>query len=196
MEHLILASQSPRRKQLLEQAELSFVIRTAHSDENFPADMEPEQAPLFIASNKAEAVFQTLNEEEQQNAIIIAADTVVILDGKIIGKPMDAGDAKNILRQLSGKVHQVVTGVVIFSKNRKEKINEITEVHFLTLSEEQIDHYVEKYKPLDKAGAYAIQEWIGLTGIKKINGDFYNVMGLPVSQVLDKLKSWENSLIS
>jgi septum formation protein len=193
MEHLILASQSPRRKQLLEQAELSFVIRTAHSDEHFPADMKPEQAPLFIASNKAEAVFQTLNKEEQENAIIIAADTVVILDGKIIGKPIDAGDAKNILRQLSGKVHQVVTGVVIFSKSRKEEINETTEVHFLTLSEEQIDHYVEKYKPLDKAGAYAIQEWIGLTGIKKINGDFYNVMGLPVSQVLDKLKNWKNN---
>lgn len=193
MEHLILASQSPRRKQLLEQAELSFVIKTAHSDENFPADMEPEQAPLFIASNKAEAVFQTLNEEEQQNAIIIAADTVVILEGKIIGKPIDAGDAKNILRELSGKVHRVVTGVVIFSKNKKEEISEVTEVHFLKLSEEQIDHYVEKYKPLDKAGAYAIQEWIGLTGIKKINGDFYNVMGLPVSKVLDKLKHWRNS---
>ena len=136
-------------------------------------------------------VYQTLNEEEQQNTIIIAADTVVILDGKIIGKPIDAGDAKNILRQLSGKVHRVVTGVVIFSKNQKEEINETTEVHFLTLSEEQIDHYVEKYKPLDKAGAYAIQEWIGLIGIKKINGDFYNVMGLPVSQVLNKLKNWK-----
>lgn len=193
MEHLILASQSPRRKQLLEQAELSFVIRTAHSDEDFPADMEPEQAPLFIASNKAEAVFQTLHEAEQQNAIIIAADTVVILDGKIIGKPIDTDDAKNILRQLSGKVHKVVTGVVIFSKNKKEEISEITEVHFLPLSEEQINHYVEKYKPLDKAGAYAIQEWIGLTGIKKIDGDFYNVMGLPVSKVLNKLSHWQNS---
>ncbi|MFA6058188.1 MAG: Maf family protein [Taibaiella sp.] len=193
MEHLILASQSPRRKQLLEQAELSFVIRTAHSDENFPADMEPEQAPLFIASNKAEAVFETLNEAEQQNAIIIAADTVVILEGKIIGKPTDADDAKNILRQLSGKVHKVVTGVVIFSKNKKEEISETTEVHFLPLQEMQIDHYVEKYKPLDKAGAYAIQEWIGLTGIKKIDGDFYNVMGLPVSQVLNKLSNWHNS---
>lgn len=193
MEHLILASQSPRRKQLLEQAELSFVIRTAHSDENFPADMEPEQAPLFIASNKAEAVFETLNETEQQNAIIIAADTVVILDGKIIGKPTDADDAKNILRQLSGKIHKVVTGVVIFSKNKKEEISEMTEVHFLPLQEMQIDHYVEKYKPLDKAGAYAIQEWIGLTGIKKIDGDFYNVMGLPVSKVLNKLSNWYNS---
>lgn len=193
MEHLILASQSPRRKQLLEQAELSFVIRTAHSDENFPADMEPEQAPLFIASNKAEAVFETLNEAEQQNAIIIAADTVVIMDGKIIGKPTDTDDAKNILRQLSGKVHKVVTGVVIFSKNKKEEISEMTEVHFLSLQEMQIDHYVEKYKPLDKAGAYAIQEWIGLIGIKKIDGDFYNVMGLPVSQVLNKLSNWHNS---
>jgi septum formation protein len=190
MEHLILASQSPRRKQLLEQAELSFTIRTAHSDENFPADMEPEQAPLFIASNKAEAVFETLTEEERENAIIIAADTVVILEGKIIGKPTDAADAKNILRQLSGKVHKVVTGVVIFSKNKKEEISEVTEVHFLALSEAQIEHYVEKYKPLDKAGAYAIQEWIGLTGIKKIDGDFYNVMGLPVSKVLSKLSSW------
>lgn len=192
MEHLILASQSPRRKQLLEQAELSFTIKTAHSDENFPDDMEPEQAPLFIASNKAEAVFETLSAQEQQSAIIIAADTVVILDGQIIGKPTGIDDAKNILRQLSGKVHKVVTGVVIFSKNRKEEISEITEVHFLPLDEEQIEHYVEKYKPLDKAGAYAIQEWIGLTGIKKIDGDFYNVMGLPVSQVLSKLRNWRS----
>jgi septum formation protein len=191
MEHLILASQSPRRKQLLEQAELSFTIRTAHSDENFPADMEAEQAPLFIASNKAEAVFETLSEQEQQHAVIIAADTVVILEGKIIGKPIDANDAKNILRQLSGKVHKVVTGVVILSKNKKEEISEITEVHFLPLAEDQIEHYVEQYKPLDKAGAYAIQEWIGLTGIKKIDGDFYNVMGLPVSKVLQKLKNWK-----
>jgi septum formation protein len=193
MEHLILASQSPRRKQLLEQAELSFVIRTAHSDENFPADMEPEQAPLFIASNKAEAVFETLSTTEQQQAIIIAADTVVILEGEIIGKPIDTEDAKNILKRLSGKIHKVVTGVVIFSKNKKEEICETTEVHFLPLSEAQIDHYVEKYKPLDKAGAYAIQEWIGLAGIKKIDGDFYNVMGLPVNKVLNTLKNWNNS---
>lgn len=187
MKNLILASQSPRRKQLLEQAELSFTIRTAHSDEHFPADMDPEQAPLFIAANKAEAVFLELSEAEQLDALIIAADTVVILDGEIIGKPVDAEDAKNILRRLSGKVHKVVTGVVLFAAGEKQEINEITEVHFLPLDEQQITHYVEKYQPLDKAGAYAIQEWIGLTGIRKIDGDFYNVMGLPVSKVLTVL---------
>lgn len=187
MKNLILASQSPRRKQLLEQAELEFVIRTAHSDEDFPADMDPELAPLFIASNKAKAVFETLEATERKDALIIAADTVVILDGKIIGKPKDAADAKNILRTLSGRVHKVVTGVMLYTEASQTGFSEMTEVHFLTLTEAQITHYVDQYQPLDKAGAYAIQEWIGLAGIEKINGDFYNVMGLPVSKVLSAL---------
>lgn len=188
MKNIILASQSPRRKQLLEQAELSFAIRTAHSDEDFPDDMAAEEVPVFIAGNKADAVFQLLTETEQKDALIIAADTVVILEGKIIGKPADMEDAKNILGQLSGKIHKVVTGVVLLTDREKKQISEVTEVHFLHLSETQISHYVERYQPLDKAGAYAIQEWIGLVGIRKIDGDFYNVMGLPVSSLIREIE--------
>jgi septum formation protein len=188
MKNLILASQSPRRKQLLEQAELSFIIKTAHSDEDFPAEMNAEEVPVFIANNKAEAVFQQLGDAEQKDALIIAADTVVILEGKIIGKPVDAEDAKNILQQLSGKIHKVVTGVVLLSGGQNVQITDVTEVHFLPLTATQIEHYVDRYQPLDKAGAYAIQEWIGLVGIRKIDGDFYNVMGLPVSRVVEEIK--------
>jgi septum formation protein len=188
MKNLILASQSPRRKQLLEQAELSFIIKTAHSDEDFPAEMNAEEVPVFIANNKAEAVFQQLGDAEQKDALIIAADTVVILEGKIIGKPVDAEDAKNILQQLSGKIHKVVTGVVLLSGEQNVQITDVTEVHFLPLTATQIEHYVDRYQPLDKAGAYAIQEWIGLVGIRKIDGDFYNVMGLPVSRVVEEIK--------
>lgn len=187
MKQIILASQSPRRKQLLEQAEINFTIRTAHADEDFPAEMEAELVPLFIAKNKAAAVSDALTDAERANSIIIAADTVVVLDGKIIGKPADEEDARTILNTLSGRIHKVVTGVVIRSAEGIKEISEITAVHFLSLTAEQITHYLSHYKPYDKAGAYAIQEWIGLIGIKKIDGDFYNVMGLPVSRVLAEL---------
>jgi len=188
MKNIILASQSPRRKQLLEQAELSFTIRTAHSDEDFPPGMAPEEVPLFIARNKARAVADTLSPQERSAALIIAADTVVLLDGKIIGKPADEADAAAILGVLSGRMHRVVTGVTMWTSEGERSFSEVTEVYFGTLSPEQIRHYVSRYRPLDKAGAYAIQEWIGLAGIRKINGDFYNVMGLPVSRVLQELQ--------
>ena len=192
MKHLLLASQSPRRKQLLEQAELTFSIRTAHADEDFPNDLDAEKVPLFIAVNKAQAVFQSLTKAEQENHIIIAADTVVVLDGKIIGKPRDEADAIAILRALSGRVHKVVTGVVLQTSTGIQELKEITEVHFLPVSDEQIQHYISKYQPYDKAGAYAIQEWIGVTGIKFIEGDFYNVMGLPVSRVVQSLRNFKD----
>lgn len=187
MKKIILASQSPRRKQLLEQAELSFEIRTAHADEDFPPDMDVAQVPLFIAANKAAAVLDTITPEERDQVVIIAADTVVVLDNKIIGKPVDEADARAILRSLSGRVHRVITGVVVLTSDSREELSEVTEVHFHSLTEDQIAHYVERYQPMDKAGAYAIQEWIGLVGIKKIDGDFYNVMGLPVNKVLQVL---------
>lgn len=188
MRNIILASQSPQRKQLLEQAEIEFEIKTAHANEDYPANLAVESVPVFIATNKALAVLDTLNEES--DAIIIAADTVVILENTIIGKPTDLAEAKNILKSLSGKTHKVVTGVVIQSKNKTETLQETTEVEFLELTDAQINHYVDKYHPLDKAGAYAIQEWIGLIGIGGINGDFYNVMGLPVNKVLSTLSKF------
>jgi septum formation protein len=190
MHTIILASQSPRRKSLLDQAELTFQIKTAHVNEDFPEDMEPDAVPEYIAGNKAWAVLLSLNGETKNDPLIIAADTVVIIGREIIGKPHDAEDAKNILRKLSGKMHRVVTGVVMQSMNRKVSFKDTTYVHFNNLTEAQIEHYVTKYNPMDKAGAYAIQEWIGLVGIKKIDGDFYNVMGLPVNRVIKELNSF------
>jgi septum formation protein len=138
MSRIILASQSPRRKQLLEQAELSFEIKTAHADEDFPEDMESDLVPGFIAGNKAAAVLESLGETLSDETIIIAADTVVILDGEIIGKPADRSDAVHILRKLSGNVHKVVTGVVLQSSKRKEAFNDTTYVHFLPITHAQI----------------------------------------------------------
>lgn len=188
MKKILLASQSPRRKQLLEQAEITFDIRTAHADEDFPADMPVAGVPLYIAANKARAVWDTLSREEQADTIVIAADTVVVLDNRIIGKPADEEAAIATLKDLSGRMHEVITGVKMLGQGLEEDISERTEVYFLPLEEQEIAHYVHRYKPLDKAGAYAIQEWIGLAGIQKINGDFYNVMGLPVNKVLAVLK--------
>ncbi len=185
MKPIILASQSPRRKQLLEQAEINFTILVAHAKEDYPADMPTAEVPAYIAGNKADAVWQL-----QQDAIIIAADTVVVLDNEIIGKPVDEADAVAILHRLSGRMHEVITGCVIRSAQKSVTIQETTRVTFRKLNEEQIKHYVTNYKPYDKAGAYAIQEWIGLIGIEKIDGDFYNVMGLPVSQVIEALQNF------
>lgn len=186
--NIILASQSPRRKQLLEQAEVSFVIRTAHSNEDFPAGMPVDDVPLFIARNKALAVADTLDAMARAESVIIAADTVVVLDDEIIGKPQDEADAIRILQRLSGRMHRVITGVSMHAAGHSVDLKTVTEVYFHEISTEKITHYVQQYQPMDKAGAYAIQEWIGLTAIQKINGDFYNVMGLPVSEVMAALE--------
>ena len=184
-DRIILASQSPRRKQLLEWAEQSFEIVVESTDEWFPLDMAVEEVPVFIARNKALAVEKKLNDT---SATIIAADTVVVLDKKIIGKPVDRSDAISILLSLSGQQHQVITGVVIKKGEKEIAFFDITRVAFNELSREEIEFYIDKYKPYDKAGAYAIQEWIGVIGIKSIDGDFYNVMGLPVSRVVRAIR--------
>jgi septum formation protein len=182
MKKIILASQSPRRKMLLEWAEVKFEVRVKETDESYPAGTKTEDVPIVIAKSKAEAI------EKSADEIVIAADTVVVLNNKIIGKPVDENDARRILRSLSGKTHRVITGVVIVNGSEEVSFADITEVSFHPLTDEQIDFYIEKYKPFDKAGAYAIQEWIGVTGIEKINGDFYNVMGLPISRVVKTLQ--------
>lgn len=183
MDRIILASGSPRRKQLLQQAEIEFDIQVADIDETPPSGMPVETVPEYLAIKKAKVVAGKNND-----AVIIAADTVVILENEILGKPEDEDDAKAILKKLSGKVHLVVSGVCIRYGANEHSFSDKTEVHFNTLSDEQIAHYVQQYKPFDKAGAYAIQEWIGLTGIQKINGDYYNVMGLPVNRVISYLQ--------
>ena len=180
---IILASQSPRRKQLLEWAEVPFEIILQATDESYPAHLPVDEIAIHIARNKALAVQQINNTK----LTILAADTIVVLNNEIIGKPKNREDAINILTKLSGQKHRVVTGVVILGNNKEIAFADITAVEFHPLTQSQIEFYVDKYKPYDKAGAYAIQEWIGVVGIKEITGDFYNVMGLPVSRVVQAL---------
>jgi septum formation protein len=182
MKKIILASQSPRRKTLLEWAEVPFEVRVKETDESYPADMQVEEVPVFIAANKARAI------DTSHGEIILAADTIVVLNNEIIGKPRNADEARDILAKLSGKTHRVITGVVILNGEKEISFSDITEVAFHEITAEQIKFYIDKYKPYDKAGAYAIQEWIGVIGIEKINGDFYNVMGLPISRVVKALQ--------
>ena len=190
MNKIILASQSPRRKQLLEWAEVPFEIVVKETDERFPPGLEPDEVAVYIARNKALAVQQLRNNLSAgaEDEIILAADTIVVLGDNIIGKPVHREDAVSILLALSGSTHKVITGVVIRKGDREIAFADTTEVEFHQVSVKEIEFYVDKYKPYDKAGAYAIQEWIGVIGIKSINGDFYNVMGLPVSRVVKELK--------
>ncbi len=188
MERIILASQSPRRKQLLEWAEVPFDVIVKETDELYPSDLSAEEVPVYIARNKALAVKHELSNDR----IIVAADTVVVLDSVIIGKPKSLTEAIDTLLSLSGRKHLVITGVVISFDEKEIAFADTTEVHFHNLTREQITFYVNKYRPLDKAGAYAIQEWIGVVGIKAVFGDFYNVMGLPVSRVVQALGTINN----
>jgi len=192
MQQIILASQSPRRKQLLEWASVSFEVVTKTTDETYPEELPVNDIPVFIAREKALAVKKYLHDATHAQETILAADTVVVLNNEIIGKPKDRADAIRILSLLANKTHHVITGVVILHHEKEITFAETTEVIFHPLTQEQIEFYVDEYKPYDKAGAYAIQEWIGLVGISKINGDFYNVMGLPVSKVLQALKKLNN----
>lgn len=185
---IILASQSPRRKQLLQWAEVPFDVIVKETDEHFPPGLSAEEVAVYIARNKAMAVQSTLTEKET----VLAADTIVVLGESIIGKPVHREEAVSILLALSGEKHRVITGVVIRKGEQEIAFADITEVEFHDLTLEQIEFYVDNYKPYDKAGAYAIQEWIGVVGIRSINGDFYNVMGLPVSKVVKVLKQLEN----
>jgi septum formation protein len=186
MARYILASQSPRRKQLLEWAEIDFEIIVHPTDESYPDNLSTQQVAEYIAAEKAKAVLPLAKEVQT----VIAADTIVVLDNEIIGKPTDRDHAIETLSKLSGATHHVITGVSICNKNKDLLFSDTTLVQFHHLSKEQIQFYVDKYKPYDKAGAYAIQEWIGVVGIKCINGDFYNVMGLPVSRVVHALQQF------
>ncbi len=185
MKKIILASASPRRKQLLEWAEIPFEVKVSNTNERFPPGMLPEEIAIYIAREKALAVQAETGTEE----IILAADTIVVLgDHTILGKPVHREDAVSMLLALAGEKHRVITGVVILENDRERSFADTTEVEFHDLTEKEIEFYVDKYEPYDKAGAYAIQEWIGVVGIKSIKGDFYNVMGLPVSRVLRELE--------
>ena len=177
---LILASQSPRRRQLLSDCGLEYELAERYEvEEVFPATMEADEVPVYLSRLKSEGYPAELAE----NDILLTADTVVIVDNKILGKPTDEDDARAMLRTLSGRVHRVTTGVTLRSKSRVKSFAVQSDVYFRELTDEEIDYYVVRYRPMDKAGSYGIQEWIGYVGIERIDGSFYNVMGLPVQRV-------------
>lgn len=183
---IILASNSPRRRELLADLGIEFEVRTIKGiDESYPSELPVMEIAEYIASKKAQAYRAEMNPDE----LIITADTVVILGDEVLGKPSDAADACRMLHELSGKTHKVVTGVTIVTANKMASFSAVSDVEFAELSDEDINYYVEKYQPLDKAGAYGIQEWIGCMGVRHINGSFYNVMGLPLHRLYSELNS-------
>ena len=182
MATLILASQSPRRKEILSLLNIPFKVKIANTNEIIQNHLDTSQIPIDIALQKAREVEKKLRFN---NHIILAADTIVVIDKKILGKPNSTKNAIEMLQLLSNKMHQVITGIVIINQVNKQIIqfSETTNVYFNRLKKDEINYYVKKYNPFDKAGSYAIQEWIGLVGINKIEGDYYNVMGLPIQKI-------------
>lgn len=184
---VILASNSPRRKELLGGLGIPFEVRTLQGiDESYPDGLGGEEIPVYISNKKAEAYKAAMADDE----LIITADTIVYNNGKVMGKPKDLEEAKVMLRDLSGHEHYVITGVSVVTKDKTENFSSISEVHFAQLSDEEIDYYVENYHPLDKAGAYGIQEWIGFVGVSRLEGSYFNVMGLPVHKLYNVLKNF------
>lgn len=181
---VLLASHSPRRRELLEHLDIDVeILPVREVSESYPASMRPEEVPAYISRKKAHPYMAELRD----NDILLTADTVVINRGEVLGKPTDLRDAARMLRMLSDHTHTVVTGVTLATTKRSVTFSELTEVQFAPLTPEEIDFYVEKYQPLDKAGAYGIQEWIGYIGITSIKGDYYNVMGLPLHSLFEHL---------
>lgn len=181
---VILASGSPRRRELLSGLGIDYTIKVLPDvNEAYPETLKGEDIPLYIAREKAEAYLKEIESDE----LIITADTIVWLDNEVLGKPTDEQQAKVMLRMLSGKTHHVITGVCLTTSEFQKSFTTTTEVTFAKLSEEEIDYYVEKYRPLDKAGAYGIQEWIGFVGVEAINGSYFNVMGLPIQRLYKEL---------
>ena len=184
---VLLASKSPRRRELLSELRIPFgVVNIGGIDESYPSSLPAEEIPLFLANKKADVYMSNFNGNE----LVITADTLVIADGRVLGKPHTHEEAISMLASLSGKVHKVVTGVSISTHGRRTTFASETEVKFADISREDIAYYVENYLPLDKAGAYGIQEWIGCVAVEWIKGSFYNVMGLPVHQLYKELKNF------
>lgn len=182
---IILASQSPRRSQLLREAGFeNFIVKPMNVDETPPPQLEAEKLGIYLSEIKAEAARPLL---ESTNDVILAADTTVVLNGKLYEKPVDIADARRILRELSGNMHKVITGVCLISCKKKKVLSDVSKVFFDELSNKEIDFYIEKYQPFDKAGAYGVQEWIGHCKIKKIVGSYENIMGLPTYRVFKEL---------
>ncbi len=183
---IILGSQSARRYELLKGLDIDFEVRTIEGlSETYPDDLAVDKVAQYLAEQKADS----LKSSASGSAVVITADTVVICDGVIYGKPNDRQQAYNMLRSLSGKRHTVITGVCILSAKEKEAFSSTTSVWFTNLTDEDIEYYIERYAPYDKAGSYGIQEWLGFVGVEKIEGSYYNVMGLPIQQIYKRLKA-------
>ena len=182
---IILASNSPRRRELLSGLGVDYEVKIVPGiDETYPESLNGEEIPVYIAKEKANAYCTSLQPDE----LVITADTIVYVDGMVLGKPEDEADACRMLRMLSGRTHQVITGVCLTTVDFQKSFASVTEVTFDTLSDEEIGYYVEKYRPMDKAGSYGVQEWIGFVGVTGLKGSYYNVMGLPVQRLYKELK--------
>jgi len=186
MKKIVLSSNSPRRKELLGELGIDFEVRVIEGiDETYPKELSVEEVPQYIAREKARVYIVGKDE------MLLTADTVVVLGNEIMGKPYDEADAMRMLRQLSGKTHQVITGVCLTTNDKQVTFADVTDVSFAELTDEEIKFYVDNFRPLDKAGAYGIQEWIGLAGVTGIKGSYFNVVGLPVHRVYVELKKLE-----
>lgn len=181
---IVLASQSPRRQELLKGLHIDFTVKHLNVEESYPREIVGVDIPMYLAEKKANAY--TIDDQ----TMLITADTIVWHEGKVLGKPADRAEAKQMLKQLSGKTHQVITGVCITTTRKRKTFHVISEVRFSSLSEAEIEFYLENYKPYDKAGSYGVQEWIGFVGVEHINGSYYNVMGLPIQRLYNELKRW------
>ena len=181
--HLILASKSPRRQFLLKDLGLNFEVHTKEVDESFPAELKAEQIALYLCEKKAHAFDDELND----NSIVITADTIVWVDNQVLNKPENFDDAVRMLKLLSGKVHEVYTGVCLKSKDKLSSFYAVTKVHFKKLTDDEITYYISNFHPYDKAGAYGAQEWIGYIAVDKIEGSYFNVMGLPLKELYEEL---------
>jgi septum formation protein len=184
---IILASKSPRRQELLQLMGIDFTVVLREVDESYPLGLSPTQIAVYIAEKKAMAFDQVI-----QNEIVITADTIVCLEGKILGKPDNEEHAFQVLSDLSGKQHEVITAVSLLYKQKLMSFYEVSEVFFKPLSNEQIRHYISTYSPMDKAGAYGIQEWIGLVAVEKIKGSYSNIVGLPTQRLYEELQKLIN----
>jgi septum formation protein len=185
MKKIVLASNSPRRKELLAGLDVDFSVRVLDGiDESYPAELPTRQIAEYISQKKAAAYRNEMADDE----LVITADTVVILGDEVMGKPQDASDAHRMLRALSGQTHQVITGVTLTTKERQESFSVETDVTFRELTDEEIDYYIDHYRPFDKAGAYGVQEWIGYVGVTALRGSYFNVMGLPVQRIYEALQ--------
>lgn len=182
--NIILASNSPRRRELMSGLGVEYIVKTLPDiDESFPPELKGGDIPAYIAREKADAYKSLI----QPGELIITADTIVWLNDGVLGKPQDKADAANMLRKLSGKCHQVYTGVCLTTQDWQKCFTAVSDVTFATLNDEEIEYYVEKYVPLDKAGAYGVQEWIGFVAVENISGSYFNVMGLPIQRLYREL---------